>query len=41
MRLALGKSIPTSITVVETKIKISFFKNLLRIFSFSILSRAP
>ena len=41
IKLALGKSIPTSITVVETKIKISLFRNLFRIMFFSSLSNAP
>ena len=39
--LALGKSIPTSIIVVETKIEYSFFKNLFNISSFSSLSIFP
>ena len=39
--VALGKSIPTSITVVETKIKISLLRNLFKIMSFSSLSNAP
>ena len=41
IKVALGKSIPTSITVVETSIEISLFKNLSNIFSFSFLSKAP
>ena len=32
---------PTSITVVETSIEISFFKNLFKTSSLSVLSKAP
>ena len=41
IKFALGKSIPTSITVVETSIKIFFFKNLSKTISFSSLFSAP
>jgi len=39
--LALGKSIPTSIIVVETKIEYFLFRNLFNISSFSSLSIFP
>ena len=38
---AFGKSIPTSITVVETKISIFLFKKLFKTESFSFLSNSP
>ena len=41
IKLALGKSIPTSITVVETSIDIFFLRNSFKTFSFSFLSKAP
>ena len=41
MTFAFGKSIPTSITVVETIISIFLFKNSFSIFSFSCLSILP
>ena len=41
MQVALGKSIPTSITVVDTKILILLFKKLFKISSFSFLSIEP
>jgi hypothetical protein len=41
IKFALGKSMPTSITVVETSIDISLLRNFFKTFSFSILSKAP
>ena len=38
---ALGKSIPTSITVVETNILSLWFRNLFKIVSFSSISVFP
>ena len=38
---ALGKSIPTSITVVDTKISIFLFMNLLRTIAFSSFDNEP
>ena len=40
IKLAFGKSIPTSITVVDTRIEI-FSKNFFKINCFSSLSKAP
>ena len=41
IKFALGKSIPTSITVVDTKIKIFLFRKFCKIFSFSSFSNDP
>ena len=41
IHVAFGKSIPTSITVVDTKIFIFLFKKLFKILSFSSLSIDP
>ena len=41
IRFALGKSIPTSITVVDTNIDIFFSKNFFKIFCFSSFFNAP
>ena len=41
IKFAFGKSIPTSITVVDTSIDKSLFKNFFKTFSFSFFSKAP